>query len=422
MAWRNIDLDHSTTSDLAAHAQDVADVRDVRSRTDGTSAPANPNKNGPSARTGPSPATKPAAVSQPARLSNASSVPEQIARLAAQQVSDLLREIDRRCRHVGTTVPTGEEREMVASSFWWAIRQFTMLDERVGDVERACCAAAVREVLHPWLLRSDYWSRSYLKPHGYAGDFRLLEWMYDLELDRCCDPTRPAVVNLLDYLYSTVHSVRAVWHRRRWYAYRIQKLKATAPRDRPLRILDLACGGSRYLRDCVRNVDAAGAVELTLLDQDPAALAFVDGWLPDSLRPATRLICGPVRDALSLVDQYAPGRRGRFDLVISTGLFDYLDDAAARRLLTTMCQLARPGGSIALCNFAPQDPSRIVKDWVVDWPLVYRDCSALRALVPDTYPVCFDRSPDGGLVYALIEAPNTTEAGRSAEEDHHVAH
>lgn len=418
---RNISLDHSPNADLPAHAQAVPEVHDVPSRTKATGTAAKANKNGPAPRTGLSPAARPAAVSQPARLSNASSDPEQIARLAAQQVSDLLREIDRQCRHAGRTVPNGEERDAVASSFWWAIRQFTMLDERVGDVESARCAAAVREVLHPWLLRSEYWSRSYLKPHGYAGDFRMLEWMYDLEFDRCCDPTRPAVVNLLDYLYSTVHSVRAVWHRRRWFAYRIQKLHATVPRERPVRILDLACGGSRYVRDGVHDDDAGGAVELTLLDQDPAALAFVDGWLPDSLRPATRLICGPVRDTLRLVDQHAPGRRSRFDLVISTGLFDYLDDAAARRLLATMCQLARPGGSIALCNFAPEDPSRIVKDWVVDWPLVYRDCSALRALVPDTYSVCFDRSPDGGLVYALIGAPTAVGTARPPEEADDVA-
>jgi SAM-dependent methyltransferase len=113
------------------------------------------------------------------------------------------------------------------------------------------------------------------------------------------------------------------------------------------------------VRDCVANGDALGAVELTALDQDPAALAFVRGWLPDTARPATRLICGPVRDVLGLVDQHAPRSGGQFDLVISTGLFDYLDDSAARRLLPAMCRLARPGGSIAVCNFAPEDPSRI---------------------------------------------------------------
>jgi hypothetical protein len=29
-----------------------------------------------------------------------------------------------------------------------------------------------------------------------AGDFRIVEWMYDLESDPCADETQPAVVNL----------------------------------------------------------------------------------------------------------------------------------------------------------------------------------------------------------------------------------
>jgi len=353
--------------------------------------------------------------------SRASSTPEKIVRLAAQQVVDLLREIDRNARHAGRTVPTGKERDAVASTFWWAIQQFTEVDHRASDPDRTRCAMAAREVLHPWLLRSDYWSRSYLKPHGYAGDFRMLEWMYDLESDPCCDPTRPAIVNLLDYLYGTVHSVRAVWHRRRWYGNRIQRLRDATPGREPVRILDLACGGSRYVRDCLGSGHNSDAVELTLLDQDPSALAFVERWLPETARFTTRLICGPVRDAFRLIDKHAPGSCGRFDLVISTGLFDYLEDAAAGRLLAEMCALARPGGSIAVCNFAPCDPSRIVKNWVVDWPLVYRDCSALRGLVPDRHSIRFDCSPDGGLVYALIGAATASGPRRSTEDHDRVA-
>jgi SAM-dependent methyltransferase len=421
MAWRNIDIELSLPDDLPTRGHELRAERGPAPGPDSKRASVDTNRNGPMVRPGVSRASEREAVSMSPRPSNVSSIPEKIVRLAAEQVVDLLREIDRDARHAGRTVPTGEERDAVASSFWAAVRQFTLIHQWVSDVERARCARAVRQVLHPWLLRSDYWSRSYLKPHGYAGDFRMLEWVYDLESDRCADPTRPAVVNLLDYLYSTVHSVRAVWHRRKWYANRIEKLRATTHERQPVRVLDLACGGSRYVRDCLHIRDIGRGVELTLLDQDPAALAFIDEWLPSDSRPSTRLICGPVRDALRLVDKHAPGRRGQFDLVISTGLFDYLDDAAAGRLLAEMCRLVRPGGSIAVCNFAPQDPSRIVKDWVVDWPLIYRDCSALRALVPDSHSVWFDRSSDGGLVYALIGAPTAAPHRRSAENGHHVA-
>jgi SAM-dependent methyltransferase len=350
-----------------------------------------------------------------------SSNAEQIVRLAAQQVVDVLRAIDRKARHAGQTVPTVEERDAVATIFWEAIRAFAAIDQRVGVAERVRCAAGAREVLQPWLLRSSLWSRSYLKPHGYAGDFRMLEWMYDLESDPCADPTKPAIVNLLDYLYSTVHSVRAVWHRRRWYAARVHELCATTLTNQPVRILDLACGGSRYLRDSIPAGPGRGGVELTFLDQDPAALAFVDGWLPDGVRGSTRLICGPVREVRQLVSGGADGAGSGFDLVISTGLLDYLDDPAAKRLLAEMVRLARPGGLVAVCNFAPADASRIVKDWIVDWPLIYRDASALRELVPDGHAFAFDHSPDGGLVYALVWATGVAVAQPSISGGRHVA-
>lgn len=340
-------------------------------------------------------------------LRRTSRATEQRVSVAAQEVVETLRLVDLEARRSERTIPTAEEREIVVSTFWRAMREFEAVDRLVGGVKRLRCAATARDLLHPWLLRSDYWSRSYLKPHGYAGDFRTLEWIYDLERDACADPTKPAVVNLLDALYRTVHSVRAVWHRRRWYAQLVAELIDTRLTRQPVRILDLACGGSRYVQDVIGNGSDVGAVELTFLDRDPAALEFIRSWLPVHLRGCTRLICGPVGHARKLVCDSPSEPSGGFDLVIATGLFDYLNPARARSLLSEMTQLARPGGLVAVSNFAPEDASRIVKDWIVSWPLTYRSVSALRDLVPEGHSVGFDRSPDGGLLHALVSAPGS---------------
>lgn len=352
-------------------------------------------------------------------VSHVSTRAETMVRLAAQEVVDLLREIDRDARRAGRSVPTPQEKEALTASFWWAIREFTATEARVSEAQHFSCALAARELLHPWLLRSSYWARSFIKPHGYAGDFRMLEWMYDLETDECADPTNPAVVNLLDYLYGTVHSVRAVWHRRRWYAQLIGKARPLGETGEPVRILDLACGGSRYVRDVIDAETGVNATQLTFLDQDPTALSFVATWLPDSLCGDGRLICGPVRHVRRLLDEN--GGNEDFDLVISTGLFDYLGDDDARQLLADMCDLTRPEGLIAICNFSPHDASRLVKEWLVDWALIYRDASALRALVPDAHAVSFDSSPDGGLVYALISTPPAGSTSSSGCEARRVS-
>jgi SAM-dependent methyltransferase len=314
---------------------------------------------------------------------------------AAQDLAMLLRRIDRVARREARTRPRREERQAVLRCFWRAMRRCAEAEARVEAEDLPALRAAVGAELNPWFLRSRYWNRSFLKPHGYAGDYLMLEWMYDLERDRCADATQPAVVNLLDGLYSSVHSVRAVWFRRAWFARLLRERVARAG-GRPVRVLDIACGGSRYVRDVLAG-SAADSLEVTFVDQDPAALAFVNRWLP-AARPASfRTLCAPVR---RLDAELWNGER--FDVVVSTGLFDYLSDDDAVALFAQMRALAAPAGVVAVTNFAPEDASKVVKDWVSDWRLIYRSAEQLRRLIEPERPVRFDRSPDGGLILAAI--------------------
>ena len=68
----------------------------------------------------------------------------------------------------------------------------------------------------------------------------------------------------------------------------------------------------------------------------------------------------------------------------SAGLFDYLDDAMAASLLDHLLRLTHPGGTTAICNTSPDDPSRAVNDWISDWHLLYRDEQDMRSLFART--------------------------------------
>ena len=247
--------------------------------------------------------------------------------------------------------------------------------------------ARVREQLNPWFLRSRYWNRAYVKPHGYAGDFRMLEWIYDLEHSDCADPTQPAVVNVLDRLFADLHSAHSVWRRRAWFARLVRDRVERS--SRPLRVLDIACGGSRYLRDVIDD-----RLDVTFVDQDPGALAFVDQWLPAGARRA--LLCAPVR---TLPERLAPG--AEFDLVISTGLFDYLPDADAARAGGADVRAARAGRQRRDLQLRPVRPLadghgldlRLAADLsrrgAAAWPLRTGHARGARRL------------PAPGLVYAI---------------------
>jgi hypothetical protein len=117
MAWRNIDIDHSLIAELPTRGHVVPDEHDPPPPPGAKRTHAATNGREPLARTDASREPKRDAAREPARPSKGSSIPEKIVRLAAQHVVDLLREIDREARHAGRTVPTGEERDAVATCF-----------------------------------------------------------------------------------------------------------------------------------------------------------------------------------------------------------------------------------------------------------------------------------------------------------------
>ena len=311
---------------------------------------------------------------------------------AARHLVATLQTIDREARRAARTVPTQAERDATLVAFWGIIEALASLEHTAGPVELADAGSAVRALIGPWLMRSRYWNRSAVKPHGYAGEFRMLELMYDLEDCPCADTTQPAIVNALDSVYASVHSVQAVWHRRQWFADLVRRESAGTDR---VAVLDVACGGSRYLRDLMTETEGA-RITGVFVDQDPAAIAFVNRWLPDS---GSQAVCAPARNLRRAVT------RDGFDVVIATGLFDYLPRAPAQALLGDMVALTRPGGVTAICNFSPDDGSRLVKDHVSEWQLIYRAEGHVAGLFPQPASVAVDRSPDRGLIYASARTP-----------------
>jgi 2-polyprenyl-3-methyl-5-hydroxy-6-metoxy-1,4-benzoquinol methylase len=304
---------------------------------------------------------------------------------------------DRELRRAGAEPPVAKLKATCAAAFWSMMGVIDRADASGHNGDAAALREECRALVGPWLFRSRYFNRSYHKPHGYAGDFRMVEWMYDLEEDPCEDATQPGLVNCLDHVFSTVHSVCSVWERRHRFAALLEQ--ECRRNGGKLRILDVACGGARYIRDFLSRLEDTSGVEVTLVDQDPAAIAYCR---TQSLRPW----------ASRLTTQSAPIKRlsdvlpaGSYDVVLSAGLFDYLDAGQGKVLLSHLVALTAPGGVTAVANFHVQDPSRTVKEWLVDWPLVLRDEAALAALFPDPSSVEAVQSENKALVYALARKP-----------------
>lgn len=223
-------------------------------------------------------------------------------------------------------------------------------------IEHPLCAAIHREPMV---------SRSFEKPRGYAGDAKLIDYIYrvrtpdDVDEDvrrayDCCTTARPASL--------------AVQTRRRVIARALDGLMERPRGQR--RALAVACGHLREV-ELSRAVDEGEIDEIVALDSDPVSLAQARRdyehlpvtWVHASI---TRLIRDRDRES--------------YDLVYSSGLYDYLEDRIASKLTTCLFERLRPGGKLVICNFVPQIYDAGFMESYMGWDLIYRDEAEFEAL------------------------------------------
>ncbi|MBK8455852.1 MAG: class I SAM-dependent methyltransferase [Phyllobacteriaceae bacterium] len=196
---------------------------------------------------------------------------------------------------------------------------------------------------------------------------------------------------MLNAVFLNLPAAEAV--RRRMTTMR-REMNALAPGSR---VLNLACGSARELA----GVD--NAITVDLADHDTHALAH-----------AARHRNGVAADLLQLnAFEYIKGRRRfdtidggtidladrRYDLVYSSGLFDYVPVFAdnpgrgAPALVAGLFDLLKPGGRLVVGNFAaasdnnPHLPShRLMMELYAEWFLIYRNRAEMIDLARNLSP------------------------------------
>ncbi len=232
-------------------------------------------------------------------------------------------------------------------------------------------------------------------PRGYPGDAHLIDFVYEhkavaREVDTAS--VRGRAVNAM--MVSSSCCVAAQERRRllaRW-------LDAAAERSKQAEVLVLASG---HLRELELAQCADRLARVVALDQDPASIAEMkrthEGL--DTLFPVVasigRIIVKPLV-------------HGRFDLVYAAGLFDYLDDTTAKRLLSGMFTALKPGGRLLFANFCHDVVDYGYMDSFMDWRLLTRDEPEMRTLL-DVLPAAeiantfIFRGLNRAVVYAVVE-------------------
>jgi len=184
------------------------------------------------------------------------------------------------------------------------------------------------EIIKPILNEDCIVGFCYLKPHGYTGDFEIIDKMYQ----KWKSPNSNKYHNW-DTFFHSLHSVRAV--------------RKSGP------CTDL-------YEFFVQNPNTNAHIDC--LDMDAKAIEYASG------------VCDNYIDSITFINRnafrYNPDKE--YDLIWSAGLFDYFTDKLFIRLLSNMYKLLAKGGKLVIGNFSDYNPSRGAMEIFGQWYLHHR--------------------------------------------------
>jgi extracellular factor (EF) 3-hydroxypalmitic acid methyl ester biosynthesis protein len=241
-------------------------------------------------------------------------------------------------------------------------------DEEWARFVEACLRHPLRDMLH----QDPFTFRAFSKPRGYAGDAQLLDYIYGRE-EGWPIPEGATDLGKKVFLFTTgSNACEAVRARRAFIADLVDQISAANKPD----ILSIACGHLREALLC-STVRRRRFGRYVALDSDPS-----------SLEEVTRCYGAfGVQTYNTTIRHLLVGRTRLepFDLIYSTGLYDYLPLPAAQRLTTSLFQLLKPRGKLLIANFLPGILDVGYMESYMAWKLTFRtrqDMLAISETIP----------------------------------------
>ena len=228
-----------------------------------------------------------------------------------------------------------------------------------------CLAHPVRQMIH----QDPFAFRCFTKPRGYAGDAVLIDYLYSRTYQASEHDNVSVLGQRIFDFTQEIPAGHAVRKRRDIMALIIDELCDAS--TQPPHILSVACG---HLREAQlsKSVAEQRTGRFVALDQDELSLKLVEREIGGKgITPFYSSIKALFRSSIS---------HDKFDLVYSTGLYDYLDDRIATKLTHRMFEMLKPKGRLVVANFLPHLWCSAYMEALLDWNLIYRDPEKMLTL------------------------------------------
>jgi|GEM_PF-5560840 len=229
-----------------------------------------------------------------------------------------------------------------------------------------------QRALKPYFVATDFIKQIHYKPLGYAGDFRMLDFIYR--------EGKNAHLGLYEQLLDEYTANIALGYSVRDRTDYIKKtLNLVSSSD--YKVLSLASGAAQEIYELAKE-NPSKKLELSLFDSENQALFYSENrikLLNSALHIKT--VHASIMDIIKMKTELE-----QYDLIYSLGLFDYLQDGLFIKLTRALYSYLKPKGKLIIGNMAPDKHSRAYMALIGEWYLAYRSVGELQELAQKSLP------------------------------------
>ena len=223
--------------------------------------------------------------------------------------------------------------------------------QRIMDFERECIAQnkpdrleKLRKIFErsfkQYFLKGVYNNWSLRKPYGYSGDFKIIEDIYQNE------PPTAGFERLFDNYFQMAAISVAVRNRKEDFKKLI--LKYVNQKTTSVQIMNLACGPCREVKEALTSWQLKNKrIEFDCYDHDTHALEYAKNVLKGHSN-VNFIQLNAIK--LSTIRKPEEMIKKKYDIIYSTGLFDYLNFKISLNLVKNLKSLLNEGGILAISD------------------------------------------------------------------------
>ncbi|RME18226.1 MAG: class I SAM-dependent methyltransferase, partial [Bdellovibrio sp.] len=227
----------------------------------------------------------------------------------------------------------------------------------------------LREQLKDTIYQSPFSHRVFYKPLGYAGDYEMMNLIYKNEA-----VGESLFQKCLHKYYVEEPAAQAVRNRVKYFGRQIKERFDLNP-GKTLSFLSVACGPAMEWQEFIKNTPDLEkyTADVYLLDQDKEALLNAQKQLKHlSAKYKNNIKFHFVNKAIKNLIVEGIRENVKFDLIYSSGLFDYLTTPVAQMTAQKLHEELKPGGELIIGNFNTTNPDTSLMTLILDWHLIYR--------------------------------------------------